>query len=71
MPNYCAGCRDDFYNGNNNLGVAECWCKKNAKVVKKKFVPLSLVPPWNMKPETTFDCHHRQGYVAVDPHITR
>ena len=31
----CSGCRDDFYNGNNSLGVQECWCFKTAKVVTR------------------------------------
>lgn len=32
----CAGCRDNFYNGNNNLGVQECWNYESAKVISKK-----------------------------------
>lgn len=31
----CSGCRDDFYNGNNGLGVSECWSFKDAKVCDK------------------------------------
>lgn len=31
----CGGCRDDFYNGHNQLGVSECWSFKSAKVVDK------------------------------------
>jgi hypothetical protein len=29
----CIGCREDFYNGKNDLGVGECWSFKTAKVV--------------------------------------
>lgn len=32
---YCSGCQDDFYNGNNPLGIKECWCHKTAKLVKR------------------------------------
>jgi hypothetical protein len=30
---YCSGCRDNFYNGNNDIGVKECWNFKRAKIV--------------------------------------
>jgi len=29
---YCIGCDDNFYNGNNPMGVKECWSFKTAKV---------------------------------------
>jgi hypothetical protein len=29
----CEGCRNDFYNGHNPLGVKECWSLKEARVV--------------------------------------
>lgn len=29
---HCAGCRNNFYNGNNDLGVNECWSLKTAKL---------------------------------------
>lgn len=32
---HCAGCRDDFYNGNNPMGVKECWMLKTAKIVTR------------------------------------
>jgi len=31
----CNGCRDDFYNGHNDLGVEECWMFCSAEVVNK------------------------------------
>ena len=31
----CSGCRQDFYNGNNNMGIGECWNLKTAKLVKR------------------------------------
>jgi hypothetical protein len=31
----CRGCRDDFYNDRNPLGVKECWMFKAAKLVDR------------------------------------
>lgn len=31
----CMGCRDDFYNGHNPMGVKECWGFNTARVVDK------------------------------------
>lgn len=33
--NHCSGCRDNFYNGNNNIGVKECWNLQSAKLVTR------------------------------------
>lgn len=30
---HCNGCRNNFYNNNNSLGIKECWNLKNAKLV--------------------------------------
>lgn len=67
---YCQGCRNDFYNGKNDLGVGECWSLKDATIVRKKFVSIYAMPPWKMKAEKTYSCHHRSGFVAVDPQVT-
>lgn len=32
---YCSGCRENFYNGNNPHGIKECWMLKTAKLVKR------------------------------------
>lgn len=32
---HCGGCRDNFYNGNNPMGVQECWALKTAKLVTR------------------------------------
>jgi hypothetical protein len=42
---YCAGCNENFYNGNNDLGVHVCWCLKTAKLIKRKRVGINDVPP--------------------------
>jgi hypothetical protein len=43
---HCAGCRDNFYNGNNGLGVKQCWCLAKAKLVTKfrigRDVPMNI-----------------------------
>ena len=66
---YCSGCTENFYNGNNPLGIDECWCLEDAKIVTKKFVHVDMRPPWNVKPEKTLSCHHRRRYVAVNKEV--
>lgn len=67
---YCGGCRDDFYNGNNPLGVEECWHLRDAKVVWKKLVYIDQRPPWNQKAQRVLSCYSRPRYVCVKPHQT-
>lgn len=62
---YCVGCHSDFYNGNNPMGIKECWNLDKAKVVSKKKVPLSQTPPWKQPPINVFDCCHYDGYILV------
>lgn len=31
----CRGCRDDFYNGNNDMGIKECWSLRQAAPVTR------------------------------------
>lgn len=31
----CRGCRDDFYNGNNPMGVARCWYAEDGRMVTR------------------------------------
>lgn len=66
----CAGCRNDFYNGNNNLGVKECWSLKDAKVILRKRVHRDQIPPWNQKAEKFPDCYNQAGFVFVKPDAT-
>lgn len=67
---YCTGCHNDFYNGKNNMGIKECWCLKDAKLVKKRKVSMSQRPPWNQEPINVLSCCRYDGYVLVDPKIT-
>jgi hypothetical protein len=64
----CRGCVDNFYNGNNDLGVKECWNLKKATIVKKKKVGMNDAPPWKHQLIVTIlSCRHEKGYVFVDP----
>lgn len=67
---FCAGCRDNFYNGNNDLGITECWCLDSATFVMKKKVPIDLRPPWNMESTKVLSCRNERGYIYVDKNRT-
>lgn len=64
---YCSGCRNNFYNGNNDLGVEECCSLKKAKVVWRWRLG------WWTQPTSksaftkvrTLDCHHSPGNYAL------
>ncbi len=62
---HCRGCRNNFYNGNNDLGVNECWSLKDAKLIMRKEVHINDVPPWNQKAEKFPDCYHKPKFVYV------
>lgn len=66
----CVGCRSNFYNGNNNLGVTECWSLEKAKTVWKKLVPVDQRPPWTQKARRILSCYRPPRTVAVEPHQT-
>ena len=67
----CAGCRQNFYNGNNPMSIDECWSLPTAKKVKRKKIGLWDTPPWNHQPTVEIlDCRSEQGYVFVEPHRT-
>ncbi len=61
----CTGCHSDFYNGNNPMGIKECWSLEEAKPVLKKKVPMDQAPPWKQPPITVLSCCHYDGYVLV------
>ena len=62
---HCSGCRDNFYNGNNEYGVKECWNLKNAKLVMRKQIHINQVPPWNQKARKFPDCYRVPQFVFV------
>lgn len=63
---YCRGCRDDFYNGNNGLGVKQCWSLKSARVVKRWRTGWWTQPtqPGAFVEVKTFSCHSEPGRYA-------
>ena len=63
---YCSGCEDNFYNGNNNLNVKECWLLKTMKIIKRKKIHINQVPPWNQEAEDYSSCYKQKGYVFVE-----
>lgn len=66
---YCVGCHSDFYNGNNPMGVKECWSLDNSRLVWRKKVPMWMTPPWSMPPQKVLNCCHYDGYVLVEPEV--
>lgn len=62
----CIGCRNNFYNGNNTLGVKQCWNVKGAKIVKRKKIAVWAPPVDGVLPGHVVsvpNCYHETGYV--------
>lgn len=57
----CKGCRNNFYNGNNSLGVSECLSFKDAKVVWR--IPIGHLenPPYKKENVRVPDCWQGEG----------
>lgn len=60
---HCAGCRDDFYNDKNPMGIKECWGLKTAKLVTRY-----RIGTWTRPTEhgaftkvRRFNCFHQDG----------
>lgn len=67
---HCSGCRNNFYNGNNDLGVQQCLSLKNAKLIMRKEVHIDQVPPWKQKAQKFPDCYSKARFVYVAPDRT-
>lgn len=62
----CSNCDNNFYNGNNPLGIKECWSKSSAKIVDRIPIGINESPPYkNREPVKVLDCYHTQGTVYV------
>jgi hypothetical protein len=61
---HCTGCRNNFYNGNNPMGVKVCWYLEGAKVVKRWRIGTWTVPHSVecFQHVTTYDCHQGDGW---------
>lgn len=59
----CLHCRDNFYNGNNSLGVSQCWMLKGARLVKRWRIHWWTTPttPGAFTQVKTYNCHHETG----------
>ena len=68
---HCVGCRNDFYNGKNELGVKECWSLEKTEMVWKKEVHIDQRPPWTQKAKRFLSCFHRPRHVYVKPEQVR
>ncbi len=65
---HCIGCTDDFYNGNNPLGVKECWLLAKAELAPRILIPIDLAPPYkHLKVEQLPKCYKKQRYDSVSP----
>ena len=67
---HCAGCCDNFYNGNNDLGVKVCWMLKSAARIRRVRVHVDQRPPWTAAPELLPNCYTKDRFVffkAGDP----
>lgn len=62
----CVGCRSDFYNDKNPLGVKRCWNLKKAKLVTRWKLGWWTTPatPGAFEEVKTLDCHHEPGRFA-------
>lgn len=64
----CVGCHNNFYNGNNELGVRKCWSLDSAKMVKKIQIHVDQMPPYKgVKATLRPSCYHISRYVFVAP----
>ena len=63
---YCVGCDENFYNGNNPMGVKECWLFKSAKVMTRYWI--GWWTPQDKKENfikiTTHSCRSETGRAA-------
>jgi len=58
----CSGCEQNFYNGNNPLGVKECWSFDSAKIIKVKPIGIWQPPPYDkVKAIKKPNCYQRKG----------
>lgn len=60
---HCHGCRDDFYNGNNPMGVKACWGLKTATRIRRVRVNVDKRPPWTAKSEWLPSCYNEDRFV--------
>ena len=64
---YCSGCKNDFYNGRQNVTTFGCWSLEDAKVVTRWHIDWCTAPtfPGAFRKMQTYDCHHAPGRYAL------
>lgn len=69
----CLGCRNDFYNGKNALGVSECWSFQSAEVVTRYKLGWWTTPRSraDFQEVQTLSCHHAPGDYAMMKELPR
>lgn len=55
---FCATCRNNYYNQPGNSPAGECWSLDESKVVKRVMVGVWEDPPYYRSPVSTLSCHH-------------
>jgi hypothetical protein len=58
---HCNGCRNNFYNSNNGLGVKECWSFEDAKIVWRIPIGNWETPPYKHKAIRIPNCYHTES----------
>jgi hypothetical protein len=64
---FCAGCRNDYYNHDGNgMDGGKCWSLKDAQVVTRYRLHWWTAPtvPGAYTEVQTLDCHHEPGQFA-------
>ena len=64
---HCSGCRDDFYNDHNPLGVKACWLRDKAQLVTRYRIHRDTMPGSRgaFTKVTVPDCKHGNGWYYV------
>ena len=62
---HCRGCEQNFYNGNNSLGVTRCWSLESMVLVERKKVHRDAPPPWLHESEQLPNCYQQKEYVIL------
>ena len=59
----CRGCEDDFYNGNNPLGIQRCWSAATGEIVKRYAIGTWTMPasPGAFTEVEVPNCYRRKG----------
>ncbi len=63
----CRGCMDDFYNGNNELGVKVCLYLKNARPVTRYAIGTWTLPatPGAFRAVKVYSCYRTESTSGI------